>query len=65
MSAFVLKLIKPICSFLSYHQHSISRTVFMLGDLDIEWATTPSLQRSTTGERQGLVPPALNSVASV
>ena len=44
---------------------SISRTVFMLGDLDIEWATTPSLQRSTTGERQGLVPPALNSVASV
>lgn len=37
----------------------------MLGDLDIEWATTPSLQRSTTGERQGLVPPALNSVASV
>lgn len=24
MSAFVLKLIKPICSFLSYHQHMLS-----------------------------------------
>lgn len=38
---------------------------FMLGDLDIEWATTSSLWRSTTGERQGLVPPTLNSVTSV
>ena len=26
MSAFVLKLIKPICSFLSYHQHAASPT---------------------------------------
>lgn len=43
----------------------IPGAVFMFGDLDIDQATTSSLQGSTAGERRGFAPPTLNSATSV